>query len=191
MTEVELFEQTISWLRDNYNKYTFFVERDIVWTIQTQMWKSIREMHLPCRVFNEYPMIAGKRQVDLAIVDLKDQVEVAVEFKYEPSRARTGKDIDPKKTKFPVTEWNRGVAEDIAKIHQYVVDEQACFAYSIFVDEGGYFKKYKPHAGSVWLDWGNNIWILYSKAPVEPQNKVESQRNAPNACKAPLWNALG
>ncbi len=163
MTEVELFEETISWLKDNYSNTTFFVERDIVWTIQTKMLNVINERHLPYKVFNDYPMIPGKRRslsTDLVIVNSQDQVKVAAEFKYEPSHSR----VDIRENKFPVVFWgNEGVGKDITRIHTFVNEGSACAAYSIFIDEGGHFHKHNPHLGSSWIDWGNGIWVLQSK----------------------------
>ena len=52
-----LFENVMEWFRANYERYTFFVERDVVWTIQTQLSRAIAAEGLPLRVFNDYPML--------------------------------------------------------------------------------------------------------------------------------------
>ena len=38
MSEVEkIFENAIEWLKNNYNNYNFYLERDIVWTVQKKL----------------------------------------------------------------------------------------------------------------------------------------------------------
>lgn len=168
MTAVELFEQTLSWLRDNYTNFTFFAERDVVWTIQTHILKLIEEQHLPYKIFNDHPMISGKHRslsTDLAIVDPRGCVQVAAEFKYEPSHSRG----DIPQAKFPVVFWgDDGIGKDLARIRAFVTVGKARFAYSVLIDEGGYFRKRDPHPGSEWIDWGNDVWVLYSKVVANP-----------------------
>ena len=36
-TAVELFENTLNWLQENYFNFRFFTERDVVWTLQTHL----------------------------------------------------------------------------------------------------------------------------------------------------------
>ena len=85
MEAIELFESTIEWLRSQYAGYRFFTERDVVWTIQLRMLEEIERTHLPYRVVNEYRL--GGPRADLVVL-AGGSVEVAVEFKYEPSHAR-------------------------------------------------------------------------------------------------------
>ena len=157
---IELFENALAWLRDNYGRFRFFTERDIVWTVQNHIIELIGEQNLPYRVFHNFPVsLPGKRQslcTDLAILNQDDSVEVAIEFKYEPSHLR--KDIWP--TKFPVVFWDKeGVGKDIERINEFVdkfvaKDKVgARTAYLIFIDEGGYFKRRNPHPGSKWEEW--------------------------------------
>jgi len=83
-----LLEESFDWLKQNYSRFRFFVERDLVWTVQMHLLDSIQERGLPYKVFNDYPMLSGKhraRSSDLAILNSLDEVEVAAEFKYEPS----------------------------------------------------------------------------------------------------------
>lgn len=119
---------------------------------------------LPFRVYNDYPMLPGARRslsTDLAIVDLDDCVLAAVEFKYEPSHRRT--DILP--SKFPAVFWGEdGVARDLMKIRQDVTGGVAEVAYAVFIVEGGYFRCREPHPGSKWIDWGYQVWVLYSRS---------------------------
>ena len=165
----ELFENSISWLRENYNNFKFFTEHDIVWTIQTHIIQLIEDHNLPYQAFTEFPILPGKRRsicTDLAIIDLKGSVEVAIEFKYEPSHKR----IDILRTKFPVVFWgDEGVGKDVKRVQEYITKGVAKVAYSVFIDEGSYFSYRDPHPGSEWIDWGtrqipsSRVSLLWSK----------------------------
>jgi len=164
MEATKLFESTLKWLQTNYINFQFFLERDIVWTIQIKIIEQIKKLTLPYKIYNDYPILPGEQRsftTDLAIISLKGSVEVAAEFKYEPSHQR--KDI--LKSKFPVVSWGRdGVKKDLDRIQEYVNQGKAKAAYSVFIDEGGWFKKKQvAHPGSKWIDWGNGRWILYAK----------------------------
>src|SRR5437667_9916989 len=93
----QLFESVITWLRERYRGYRFFAERDLVWTIQVRLVEVIEERELPYWVFNDYPMGLGAR-TDIAIVDDRGDVGVAIEVKYEPDHARRDIPVN----KFPV-----------------------------------------------------------------------------------------
>src|SRR5690242_16270653 len=98
MEATELFENAIGWLQQNYANFQFFVERDVVWTIQMYLIKQIKERDLPYKVFNDFPILPGSRRslsADIAILNSNenDLVEVAAEFKYEPSHRRSDVDI--------------------------------------------------------------------------------------------------
>ena len=72
----KLFEEAILWLRANYKNYRFFTERDMVWTIQTQVISVIGKEKLPYKVMNDYPILRGKRRslcADIAILGLGGQ----------------------------------------------------------------------------------------------------------------------
>ena len=160
-----LFEGSLEWLRNRYPSYRFFTERDIVWTVQMHISQEIDRLGLPYQVFNDHT-IMGRKQTDLAILDGED-IEVAAEFKYEPSHARKadrGGDIWP--SKFPVVVWagERSVEEDVQRVHQYVEQQNAKVAYSIFIDEGSYFRRRPPHPRSKWIDWGRDVSVLWSQA---------------------------
>ena len=43
MESSELFENAIAWLKDNYSQFQFFVERDVVWTLQNYLVSQIKE----------------------------------------------------------------------------------------------------------------------------------------------------
>jgi hypothetical protein len=164
----EFFEDSIAWLRQNYASFCFFVERDIVWTLQTHMINQIYEQQLAYRVFNDYPMLPGSRRslsADLAILSADNgNVDVAVEFKYEPSHKR--KDIMP--SKFPVVFWGSdGVGKDVQRIQEFVSTGHAKKACSIFIDEGGAFHHRPAHPGSRWIEWRNGIWVLRADTNVQ------------------------
>ena len=118
MNAGELFESTLRWLRDHYTDFRFFTERDVVWTVQLKILKEIERLGLPYSVFNDHT-ITKNRRTDLAILN-GDSIEVAAEFKYEPShdrRADWGGDIW--RTKFPVVDWKE-VGKDVQRVRDYV-----------------------------------------------------------------------
>ncbi len=145
-----LIEEAVAWLQERYKDLCFYTERDIVWTVQNHLVDQISMTRIPYRVYNDYPMLPGQRA---DIVMVKDgMVDVAVEFKYEPSHARSGVDILP--SKFPVVFWDRdGVGKDVERVREFVSQGKTRVGYSIFIDEGGYFRHRPPHPGSHWLDW--------------------------------------
>ncbi len=164
-TATELFENALSWLRENYSGYRFYVERDIVWTMQTRLRHLIDELALPYQVFNDYPMLPGPRRslsADLVIRAVNSGVEVAVEFKYEPSHNRS----DILKQKLPVVEWG-GVERDAHRIQEFVNKGKTEVAYAVFVDEGGLFLKRPLPVRSVWQEWEQGVWILQSQVTAD------------------------
>jgi hypothetical protein len=95
-----LFGQALDWLRATYGERRYFVERDVVWTIQTWLLTRVRELDLPWQVQNDYAALPGIRRslsADLAIV-VDGRPGLLVEFKYEPSHRRT----DIPRAKLPV-----------------------------------------------------------------------------------------
>jgi hypothetical protein len=149
-----LFEEVIAWLRDNYGNYRFYMERDLVWTVQERLRSIIEARTLRYRVFHHFPLFPGSGKVvdcDLALVRQDNSVAVAAEFKYEPSHGR--KDRDIWRTKFPVVFWNEGVGHDIERIQGFATHEATTTVYAIFIDEGGFFRHHPPHPGSRWIDW--------------------------------------
>ncbi len=167
MEATELFEEALRWLQREYKEYKFFAERDIVWTVQLRILQEIERAGLSYRVFNDHTMWRGVR-ADLAILD-GDSVEVAAEFKYEPShdrRADRGGDIWPSKLDPSVVFWrgkDGSVEKDVQRVRDYVEQGKATAAYSVFIDEGGRFNWRDPHPGTEWIDWGHGIWVLWSQ----------------------------
>ena len=160
---IELFENSLGWLRDNYAHYRFSVERYVVWTIRTYIQQQITRQELPYQVFNDYPVLPGLHRslsADLVILGPDSVIELAAEFKYEPSHDR--KDIQ--KQKLPVVFWGKeGVGEDIRRIHEFAEKGLVKAAYSIFIDEGGYFRNRVPHPQSAWMEWGGGTAVLQAK----------------------------
>ena len=61
ITAREMFEQTLEWLKSNYGNYDFFLERDLVWTIQQKLREIIAEDNLQFEVYNDFPIAKGQR----------------------------------------------------------------------------------------------------------------------------------
>lgn len=166
MEATELFESTIEWLRSQYAGYRFFTERDVVWTIQLRLLEEIERTRLPYRVVHEYDM--GGPRADLVIL-AGGSVEVAAEFKYEPSHDRKsdrGGDIWSSKLDPSAVFWSDpsgSVTTDVRRVQGYVEQGKAKAAYSIFIDEGGYFRRRGSPRGSKWMDWPGGISVLWSK----------------------------
>ena len=169
-TAAEVFESAIDWLRENYTRFHFFLERDIVWTIHLALLRRIDEQSLPFRISYNYPLAPGFL-ADLVIFDEDDAVEIAAEFKYEPSHSR----VDIPRAKLPAVFWAGpgSVGKDVERVLQAIADGKTRVAYSVFIDEGGYCRYRDPHPGSVWLDWdcpGNpprRVSILWSRVATD------------------------
>ncbi len=159
----DLFLDSLDWLRSSFSNQTFYVERDVVWTLQTYLTKAFRKDYEGYAVFNDFGILPGKRRrlsADLAILDEMGSIVVASEFKYEPSHSR----IDIPREKFPVVIWGKdGVAKDIDRIQRFVLEAGVAHAYSIFIDEGGYFRSRDPHPRSRWIHWSGDISVLWSE----------------------------
>ena len=146
-----LFERAMAWLQENYAARPFFAERDVVWTVQLRVRELIAEARLPYRVFNDHRMPNGGL-ADLVVLDDYGGVEVAVEFKYEPSHARSttlspAGDIVP--GKFPVVTW-QAIMEDIKVVRRYVRSQHARRACALLIDEGSHFASRRAPTGSEW-----------------------------------------
>jgi len=165
----QMFEDAIRWLRETYDGRPFFVERDIVYTVQLQLWRLIRQHRLDWSVFNDYPMIPGPRRhlsADIAIRSDAGEVLLAAEFKFELAHHRK----DLLSHKFPVIGWGDPL-KDIARIRDFVTTGKAPVAYAVLIDEGRFFRVREAHAGSEWIDWdartpdGQAVSILWARWP--------------------------
>jgi len=91
-----IFEDALEWLRSDYD--TYWCERDVVFTLQRHLFEVVPS---GWQVFNDYPMIPGSRRAlsaDLVLRDPSGSVQLAAEFKYEPSAERA----DIQRHKLPV-----------------------------------------------------------------------------------------
>lgn len=167
MESAALFENAMAWLQEHYAEFRFFMERDVVWTVQTQIAEEIEDNNLPYRVFNDFPIAPESRHpkfADLAILNRRGKVEVAIEFKYEPSPSRKsngGGDILHSKLESPVVSWP-DVEKDIARVYNYVKQDRADIAYAVLIDEGGRHYHNQPPRGSKWLHWGRVRRVLWT-----------------------------
>ena len=115
------------------------------------------------KVFNDYPILKGKRRglsADIVILNEINQVELAIEFKYEPDHKR-GKEpncnIWPTKLNPSVVFWRKeGVLKDVERSKEFIEKGAAKAAVTIFIDEGGLFRHKNPHSGTEWIDWNYN-----------------------------------
>jgi len=157
ITAKKLFEQVLEWFRSNYGSYEFFVERDLVWVIQQKVKEIIVKDCLPFEVYNDFPIVKVRRRsltTDLAILNKQNEVELAIEFKYEPDHQR--RDIWSSKLSPSVVFWGKeGVKKDVEKAKQYVDQKKAKLAITIFVDEGGLFRHRKQYPNTKWVDWNS------------------------------------
>lgn len=154
-----LAAEAVDWLRENYGQFEFWVERDLVWTLQTRLRAVIIERGLPFTVLSDYAMIPGPRRslsADLVVRDSTGQVLVTAELKYEPSHMRS--EFRGQPGKLPVVSWGAdGVAKDVARIRQFVEAGVSRAAFAMFLDEGRYFRARTPHPGSAWRDWDSSV----------------------------------
>ena len=160
ITAKKLFEQALEWFRSNYGNYEFFTERDVVWVIQQKLREMIAKNLLSFEVYNDFPIVKARRRsltTDLAILNKQNEVELAIEFKYEPDHQRgvgINKNIWPSKLSPSVVFWGKeGVKKDVERARQYVDQKKAKLAITIFIDEGCLFRHREPHQNTKWVDW--------------------------------------
>lgn len=109
-----LFTDALDWLGRRYGDRVFYVERDIVYTLQSKLNELISSQAGEWRVYNDYPMLPGPRRslsADLSLLTPQRDVAVAAEFKYEPCHRR----VDVLKNKLPVTVWS-DIVKDTVRI---------------------------------------------------------------------------
>jgi len=150
--------------------------------------KRLKEFGVDYKVFNDYPMLPGSRRslsTDLAVVDTKGQVLVAIEFKFEPSHRR----LDIMRQKLPVIGWS-DAARDIERVRTYVELQKSRVAYAVLIDEGGCFRHRQPPNGSKWIDWSSLnsgehaislLWTRFGDLPAQ-QFAMEACPNVSAQC---------
>jgi hypothetical protein len=159
ISPMQVFEESLAWLRAHYQDWRFFCERDVVWIVQTRLIEFINEQKLPYQVFNDYPMLPGPRRgfsADLVIMQGAD-VAVAVEFKYEPRHTRA----DILRPKLPVVGW-ADVGRDIERIYEFVRQQKTQTGCAVFIDEGGYFRHRPGFPYGAWQEWDNGVHVFYA-----------------------------
>lgn len=165
----DLFRDTLAWLGADYGRQVFYVERDLAYTLQSHLVQRVESEHLPYRIYNDYPMIAGLRRslsADLAIVSSSNEALVAAEFKYEPCHRR----LDLLQNKLPVTVW-AGIKKDTTRAVEFVNLNKTKVAYAVCVDEGNHLAKrdlsiYQEHLH--WTGWphhNHQIAVHISRQP--------------------------
>ncbi len=166
-TAAMVFEQAMEWLQNYYGVY--HKERDIVLAIRDHLNEVFDERNLRSKARDEFKMPTGKI-ADIVIRRLEsDEVEVAAEFKYEPSHTRKS---EFSQGAFPVTFWDE-IGNDVSKVFKYVADGHARVAYAVFVDEGRYHRWRECPPRSDWKDWENSshhpysISLLWTRAPAD------------------------
>jgi len=138
-TAERVFLDALHWLGAHYGERAFYVERDIVYTVQSKLNDLVVERGLPLTVYNDFPMLAGQRRhlsADLCLVERNGLVAVAAEFKYEPCHQR----LDVLKTKLPVTVWAE-ILKDTARVRDFVEATKTPVGYAICIDEGNYLAR--------------------------------------------------
>ncbi len=165
----ELIIEAFEWLRANYSEQHFFKERDIEWTLQRYLQQRISAHDLPYEVHHNYRV--RSKLADLVLLDCTDQqIEAAIELKYEPSHNRRREFRD---TKFPVALWNdpKGSVEvDIQRIQEFVEAGKVQTAFAVFIDEGCHYRNRPAFPGSQWIDWGSigpegcEVSVLWAEA---------------------------
>ena len=173
MDAAELFEDTMESIRQE-GVHVFVKEDDLVRDAQARMADKIAEDGLPYRVVREQ-RISGK-SADLAILGADGSVLVASEFKYEPAHSRLTS------TQAPRVTWSDFIKDDLGKVRGYVRQGGVSTAYSILIDEGGYWHCLYPNppAGE-WLDWGNGVWALWTKVSAGAAHQAPPAGGAPDA----------
>ena len=161
MQATELFESAMDWLRAHYGEHRFFQLRDVESAVEERISACIKNEGLPYRVCKNYSL-PNRRRANLVILN-GDSVAVAVELQYEPSHSRLD---EFQLSQFPVVFWtdpSGSVAKDAERVRQYVAEGHADAAYSVFIDEGGHYRRREPFPGVEWRDWGEGRWVLWSK----------------------------
>ncbi|HJT56955.1 MAG TPA: hypothetical protein VJ761_10700 [Ktedonobacteraceae bacterium] len=151
MESAALFEDAIEWLRENYAQFQFFMERDVVWTLHLYLIRQLEKQGLSYRIFHGFTIPfddGGIKNVDLVLLNGDDTIELAAEFKYEPSHQRK----DLRRTKFPVVLWP-DLLKDIDAVKKIVAQKKAKIAYSALIDEGGHFINQSLPPGPIWKSW--------------------------------------
>jgi hypothetical protein len=130
----------------------------LVYTLQSHLVQRVESEHLPYRIYNDYPMIAGLRRslsADLAIVSSSNEALVAAEFKYEPCHRR----LDLLQNKLPVTVWAE-IKKDTTRAVEFVKLNKTKVAYAVCVDEGNHLAKRDLSIYEEHLHWTEQLDVV-------------------------------
>ncbi len=154
--------QAVEWLRETYDDYAFYVQRDVAWTLQNRLSELVGQAAVDLCVFNDYLVLDARPRpchADLVLVGSAGTIEVALEISYEPSHRR--RDIPA--SRLPMVFWGQGVVQDVQRAQQYVKHGAVVAGWSLFIDEGGHFRERTAPPGSEWHDWRHGKWALISR----------------------------
>lgn len=141
-----LFFDVLDWLRNTYRSDEFLKERDLVAAAQKRLSDEVSQRSLPYQVVQECPIPHTNKRADLALLGSDNTLHLVIEFKYEPHHQRLTSG------QIPVVFWTE-VTKDIDRIRRFVNEGQAQSAFSVFVDEGGYYRHRETPPGGRWEDW--------------------------------------
>ncbi len=165
MEAITLFKESLDWLRSKYVRKKFFKERDIVWEIQKHLIKLVKKRQLPYKIFNDYRLWKNGPLCDLVIMR-DNKIEIAIEFKYEPSHKRV-EDFPRSKLEQSFVFWGgksntHSVEQDMERVKEFVEKDIAKIGVSVFVDEGGFFSEKTRYKNRKWKKWNNGVAALIS-----------------------------
>ena len=180
MTDIyNIFSAALDKVLLEYPTHKFILERDLVWTVYKQLIADLNAVSDEYTAFCNFPVarsVKGRSlSADLVIlkkgIERKNvldeglQVELAAEFKFEPSKERR----DICRFKLPVFSWSN-ILGDIERVEQYVcTNKTAKIGVALFVDEYGRYSnesKYQISSQSQWHKHGTfdtdylNVHIL-------------------------------
>ena len=138
-TAERVFLDALSWLGNRYGEQVFYVERDVVYAVQTRLNQLVAARDTSLRVYNDYPVLRGARRglsADLVLLGPSQEIAVAAEFKYEPCHRRH----DVLKNKLPVTVW-ADIVKDTTRVREFVDNGNVHVGYAVVIDEGGYLAR--------------------------------------------------
>ncbi len=159
------FKEALEWVSRNYERHSFWCERDVVWTVERKLRELVNEGGPRRLVLPEYPMRhAGRRSecADLVIRE-HDETVLVVEFKYEPDYRRPEFAAYPAqgRRRLPVVAW-KSVERDIERVQEYVASNRAKAGVAVLIDEGGYWQSRRKELP--WVYWGGNRWLYIKGA---------------------------
>jgi hypothetical protein len=161
-----LFEQSLDWLRDNYDRFLFRTEYDVVTMLWGYMVRAAKAQERGIIIDYEHnvAVTSGRLQCDIVALSAKDEKLLCAEVKYEPSRTRP--DVVSRKLKHSRPQHllpDHGLKDhrcDIEKARLYVDQGRVQTAYAVLVDENSYHyglmksQQLTLPEGVSWIEWG-------------------------------------